>query len=209
MQVAPGFRFSTPTLTPQKDSTMKPSTVFVLGVLSLSGLALSYAPASAALKPGDAAPDFTVEAAQGGKEFKFSLAEALKKGPVVLYFYPKSFTSVCTEEAHEFAESIANFEAAGASVIGLSGDKIEVQKEFSASECRDKFPVGADPSLSVVKAYDAAFNVPVIGAAFASRISYVISPEGKILYAYSESSAGKHIENTLAVVRKWREEHKS
>jgi thioredoxin-dependent peroxiredoxin len=91
----------------------------------------------------DAAPDFTVNAPLGGKEFKFSLAEALKKGPVVLYFYPKSFTSVCTVEAHEFAENIENFAAAGASVISLSGDKIEVQRDFSTKECRDTFPVGA------------------------------------------------------------------
>jgi thioredoxin-dependent peroxiredoxin len=160
----------------------------------------------AALKPGDAAPDFTVDAALGGKEFTFSLTEALKKGPVVLYFYPKSFTSVCTAEAHEFAENIENFAAAGASVIGLSGDKIEVQRDFSSKECRDKFPVGADPSFSVIKAYDAAFNIPLVGAAFANRISYVISPEGKILYAYSDSSAEKHIENTLAIVKKWREQ---
>jgi peroxiredoxin Q/BCP len=152
----------------------------------------------AALKPGDAAPDFTIEAALGGKAFTFSLAEALKKGPVVLYFYPKSFTSVCIE----------NFEAVGASVIGISGDNIEVQRDFSAKECRDKFPVGADPSFSVIKAYDAAFNIPLVGAAFANRISYVISPDGKILYAYSDSSAEKHIENTLAAVKKWREEHK-
>jgi peroxiredoxin Q/BCP len=162
----------------------------------------------AALKPGDTAPDFTVDAALGGKDFTFSLAEALKKGPVVLYFYPKSFTSVCTAEAHEFVENIENFAAAGASVIGLSGDKIEVQRDFSAKECRDKFPVGADPSFSVIKAYDAAFNIPLVGAAFANRISYVISPDGKILYAYSDSSAEKHIENTLAVVKKWRAEHR-
>ena len=164
--------------------------------------------AVAVLKPGDPAPDFTVQAAQGGKEFTFSLAEALKNGPVVVYFYPKSFTSVCTVEAHEFAENIENFAAAGASVIGLSGDKIEVQRDFSTKECRDKFPVGADPSFSVIKAYDAAFNIPVVGPAFANRISYVISSEGKILYAYSDSNAEKHIKNTLAVVRKWREEHK-
>jgi peroxiredoxin Q/BCP len=97
----------------------------------------------------------TVDAALGGNVFKFSFAEALKKGPV-LYFYPKSFTSVCTVEAHEFAENIENFAAAGASVIGLSGDKIEVQRDFSTKECRNEFPVGADPSFSVIKAYDAA-----------------------------------------------------
>jgi len=113
---------------------MKPSALF----LSLS-LGLFATAAWAALKPGDAAPEFTLEAAQGGKEFKFSLAEALKKGPVVLYFYPKSFTSVCTVEAHEFAENIDNFAAAGASVIGISGDKIEVQRDFSTKECRENF----------------------------------------------------------------------
>jgi thioredoxin-dependent peroxiredoxin len=171
-------------------------------------LGLFTTAARAGLKPGDAAPDFTVEVALGGKEFTFSLAEALKKGPVVLYFYPKSFTSICTVEAHEFAENIENFAAAGASVIGISGDKIEVQRDFSAKECRDKFPVGADPSFSVIKAYDAAFNIPLVGAAFANRISYVISPNGKILYAYSDSKAEKHIENTLAVVKKWLKEHK-
>jgi len=182
---------------------VKPSTLFFSLCLGLFTTA-----ATAALKLGDAAPDFTVDAAQGGKEFKFSLAEALKKGPVVLYFYPKSFTSVCTIEAHEFAENIENFAAAGASVIGISADKIEVQRDFSAKECRDKFPVGADPSFSVIKAYDAAFNIPLAGAAFANRVSYVISPEGKILYSYADSNAEKHIENTLTVVRKWREGHK-
>ncbi|HEY8032069.1 MAG TPA: peroxiredoxin [Methylocella sp.] len=182
---------------------VKPSTLLLalcFGVFASS--------AWAALKPGDAAPDFTIDAALGGKEFTFSLAEALKKGPVVLYFYPKSFTSVCTVEAHEFAENIENFTAAGASVIGISGDKIEVQRDFSSKECRDKFPVGADPGFSVIKAYDAGFNVPLAGPLFASRISYVISPDGKIIYTYSDSSAEKHIDNTLAAVRKWREEHK-
>jgi peroxiredoxin len=183
--------------------SVKPSSL----CLSLC-LGLFTTAAVAALKPGDAAPDFTVDAAQGGKQFKFFLAEALKKGPVVLYFYPKSFTSVCTVEAHEFAENIENFAAAGATVIGVSGDKIEVQRDFSTKECRDKFPVGADPSFSVIKAYDAAFTIPVAGAVFANRISYVISPEGTILYAYADSNAEKHIENALAVVRKWREEHK-
>ena len=169
-------------------------------------LGLANSAAFAALKPGAPAPDFTVQAAQGGNEFTFSLDQALKKGPVVLYFYPKSFTSVCTVEAHEFAENIENFKAAGAAVIGLSSDPIEVQREFSAKECRDKFPVGADPKLSVIKAYDAAFNLP--GAAFANRISYVISPEGKILHTYADPNAEKHIENALAVVRKWDNEHK-
>ena len=178
---------------------MKASAVFVAFCLGLLATG-----ATAALKTGEAAPDFTVQAAQGGKEFTFSLADALKKGPVVLYFYPKSFTSTCTVEAHEFAENMENFKAAGASVIGLSADPIDVQREFSSKECRDKFPVGANPSLSVIKAYDATY---MPGMAFASRISYVISPEGKIVYAHEGSSAEEHIENTLAAVRKWHDAH--
>jgi peroxiredoxin Q/BCP len=168
-------------------------------------LAFSPVAALAALKPGDPAPDFTVQAAEGGKDFNFSLAEALKKGPVVLYFYPKSFTSVCTVEAHEFAEAMEDFAAAGASVIGVSGDTIDTQREFSKKECRDKVPVGADPDFKVIKAYDAAFSLPIKGPVFADRLTYVIAPDGKILYAYSDASAHNHIVNALAVVRKWRE----
>ena len=169
-------------------------------------LALPAALAFAALAPGDAAPDFTLEAALGGKDFTFSLKEALKKGPVVLYFYPKSFTTVCTVEAHEFAEKIDDFAAAGASVIGVSSDKIETQRAFSNKECRDKFPVGADPGMQVIKAYDAAVTLPIVGAAFANRISYVISPEGKILSSVTDNGAEKHIENALETVRKWQAE---
>lgn len=165
--------------------------------------ALFATAAFAMLKPGDPAPDFSVEAANGGRDFTFSLKEALKKGPVVLYFYPKSFTSVCTEEAHEFAEAMAQFAAMNASVIGVSGDNIETQREFSTKECRDKFPVGADPQFKVIKAYDASFNLPIAGPVFASRISYVISPEGKILSAVTDSGATKHIENALESVKKW------
>ncbi len=170
---------------------------------------LSLAPAGveAALRAGDRAPDFSIPASQGGKDFPFHLAEALKKGPVVLYFYPKSFTSVCTVEAHEFAEAMEDFAAAGASVIGVSSDGIETQREFSKKECRDKFPVGADPDFKVIEAYDAAFKVPLKGAVFAERLSYVIAPDGKILSAYADANAHGHIVNALAQVRKWRDEH--
>ncbi len=170
-------------------------------------LALAPAASQAALRAGDHAEDFSIPAAQGGKDFTFHLADALKKGPVVLYFYPKSFTSVCTVEAHEFAEAMEDFAAAGASVIGVSSDPIETQREFSKKECRDKFPVGADPDFKVIKAYDAAFSVPIKGPVFAERLSYVIAPDGKILFAYSDASAHGHIVNALEQVRKWRDEH--
>jgi peroxiredoxin Q/BCP len=171
--------------------------------------ALVSTAAFAALKDGDAAPDFTLQAALAGKSFTFKLSEALKKGPVVLYFYPKSFTRGCTIEAHDFAENAENFAAAGASLIGLSSDTIETQIDFSSKECRDKFPVAADPDTAVIRSYDALRTKPsASGAVVADRISYVIAPDGKIIYAFQDSAPEKHIENTLAAVRQWRELHK-
>lgn len=179
---------------------MRWSAVGLSACLSLA----AGATAEAALKAGDAAPRFRVEAAKGGKVFTFDLAAALKKGPVVLYFYPKSFTRVCTEEAHAFAENMQNFKNAGASVIGMSADRIDTQREFSSKECRDKFPVAADPDFKVIKSYDAALTIPGTTAGFAERISYVITPDDKILYAYSDSEAEGHIKNALAAVKAWR-----
>jgi thioredoxin-dependent peroxiredoxin len=159
----------------------------------------------AALKSGAPAPDFTLQAAVGGKTFTFKLAEALKKGPVVVYFYPKSFTPGCTIEAHEFADNAENFAAAGATLIGVSADDIATQTDFSSRECRDKFPVAADPDAAVIGAYDA--RMFKLGIAMSNRISYVIAPDGTILYAYQDSSPEKHIANTLAAVRQWRADH--
>ena len=100
---------------------------------------------------GAQAPDFTAQASLGGKEFTFSLADALKKGPVVLYFYPAAFTPGCTVEAHDFADATDKFAALGATVIGVSHDKIETLDKFSVSECRSKFAVAADPDETVIK----------------------------------------------------------
>ncbi len=164
----------------------------------------------AALKEGEKAPDFALQAALAGKSFTFKLSEALKHGPVVVYFYPKSFTRGCTIEAHDFAENAENFAAAGASVIGLSADSIETQIEFSSKECRDKFPVAADPDAAVIRSFDALRIKPsATGAIIADRISYVIAPDGKILLSYVDSAPEKHIENSLTAVRRWREDHKS
>ena len=157
-------------------------------------------PAFAALKPGDAAPDFTAQATLGGEEFTFSLASALKKGPVVLYFFPKAFTKGCTAEAHEFAEAAAQFKAAGATLIGMSADDIGTLHKFSLQECGSKFPVAADPDLKVIKAYDSAL-IRVGSVGIADRISYVIAADGKIAYAYSDRNPDKHVENTLAAVK--------
>jgi peroxiredoxin len=157
-------------------------------------------PSFAALKPGDAAPDVTAKAALGGEEFTFSLASALKKGPVVLYFFPKAFTTGCTAEAHEFAEAAASFTAAGATLIGMSADSIDTLHKFSTQECSAKFPVAADPDLKVIRACDSTL-IHVGSLGISDRISYVISPEGKIVYAYSDRDPDKHVENTLAAVK--------
>ena len=164
----------------------------------------SCLPASAALKPGDAAPQFATQGALGGKEFHFDLADALKKGPVVLYFYPKSFTSGCTAEAHLFAEATDKFAALGATVVGISEDNIETQKKFSTMECRDKFGVLADKDTAIAKEYDARLAVK---PDMADRISYVISPEGRILYEYASMDPQNHVANTMKAVEAWKSSH--
>ena len=166
---------------------------------------LAAGPALAALADGTPAPDFTAQASMGGKEFTFSLADALKKGPVVLYFYPAAFTSGCTVEAHDFADATDKFAALGATVIGVSHDKIETLDKFSVSDCRSKFPVAADPDETVIKSYDA---VLAIKPEYANRTSYVIAPDGKILTSYTSLNPDKHVEMTMAAVQKWHDDHK-
>jgi len=160
--------------------------------------------AHAALPVGAPAPDFSAEAALGGSAFKFTLSDALKKGPVVLYFYPKAFTGGCTLEAHNFAEATERFNALGASVIGMSNDSIDTLKKFSVEACRNKFAVAADAGAKVMKQYDATMRASLD---VADRISYVISPEGRVIYAYASGSPDGHVENTLAAVQKWKSAH--
>src|SRR5208282_6135370 len=112
-------------------------------------------PSLAALKPGDVAPNFQAQASLGGSIFTFSLADALKKGPVVLYFYPAAFTPGCTIEAHDFADSMDAYSALGATVIGVSHDDVATLNKFSVSECRNKFAVASDADQHIMKAYDA------------------------------------------------------
>jgi peroxiredoxin Q/BCP len=167
--------------------------------------ALISVPALAALPDGTKAPEFSTEASLAGKSFKFSLADALKKGPVVLYFYPAAFTPGCTVEAHEFAEATDKFKALGATVIGVSHDPIEKLNKFSVSECRNKFAVASDADGSVMKNYDAVLERK---PEYANRTSYVIAPTGVIIYSYTEMNPEKHVENTMAAVKKWQDDHK-
>jgi peroxiredoxin len=165
---------------------------------------LAASPARAALQPGQSAPDFTTEASLGGHEFSFHLADALKKGPVVLYFYPAAFTKGCTVEAHDFAEATADFAAQHATVIGVSMDKIGTLDKFSVSECRNKFAVASDQSGSISKSYDAVL-IGMLG--YADRTSYVISPDDKILVAYHAMNPDGHVAKTMDAVKAWNAAH--
>jgi thioredoxin-dependent peroxiredoxin len=165
---------------------------------AILAIALITAPSAAiaALGNGAKAPAFKTKAALGGKTFNFVLADALKKGPVVLYFYPKAFTSGCTVEAHNFAEATPEFNKAGATVIGMSNDDIATLSRFSVEECRDKFAVAVG-TPTIIRAYDAA----IAGTQLASRTSYVIDQDGTIRYSFSSPSPKGHVENTLKAVR--------
>lgn len=177
--------------------------MLLLPRLLLSAALLSGLCAEAALPIGAPAPDFSAEAAVGGQPFRFSLAAELKKGPVVLYFYPKAFTSGCTIEAHRFAEASDQFKALGASVIGISNDDIETLKKFSVEACRSKFAVAADAGAKVMKDYDAALRL-LPGTA--DRISYLITPEGRIGAVFASLSPDGHVEAMLKAAQQW---HKS
>lgn len=163
-------------------------------LVGLSGLAMTSA--SAELPKGAKAPVFSTKAALAGKEFGFALRSALAKGPVVLYFYPKAFTSGCTLEANAFAEAMPQFKAAGASVIGMSGDDIETLKKFSRQECRDAFPVGVSTD-----AISTAYDVKLGKGTMTSRTSYVIAQDGRIVAVHSNPDYKDHVAQTLAAVR--------
>jgi peroxiredoxin Q/BCP len=173
-------------------------------IMAFALLVCAALPAKAALKMGAMAPDFTAEATLGGKQFVFTLADALKHGPVVLYFYPQAFTKGCTEEAHDFADATDRYKALGATVIGVSGDSITTLDKFSVSECQSKFAVVADPHRAIMKAYDSVL-IPLMS--YADRTSYVITPDDKVLYSYTALDPGEHVANTTNALNNWRQAH--
>jgi peroxiredoxin Q/BCP len=174
-----------------------------LFALAVSAFALA-APAPAALVVGVKAPDFSLPATLGGNVFQFSLAGALAKGPVVLYFYPAAFTTGCTIEAHDFADAIEQYHALGATVIGVSHDPLDKLQKFSVSECRSKFAVAADTQQTVEKSYD---SVLAAHPEYANRTSYVIAPDGTIVYTYTSMDPSLHVANTLAALKAWDTAH--
>jgi peroxiredoxin len=162
--------------------------------------AASMSPAFAALKVGAKAPDFTAPAYLAGKPFDFNLADALKEGPVVVYFFPAPHTSGCNVEAHLFSESIDKFKAQGATVIGVTAGNLDQLADFSRETeyCGGKFPVAADAGAKIAKQYDALL---ALKPGWSDRTSYVISPTGKIVHAYSDLSPNKHVQETLQAVK--------
>ncbi len=157
---------------------------------------LLVTPAEAALPVGARAPDFTTLGALAGKPFRVRLADLLKQGPVVLYFYPKAFTKGCTLEAHAFSVAVPDFRKAGARVIGMSADDLPTLKKFSVEACRGAFPV-ATATKATIKAYDVA--LPLVG--MSNRTSYVIARDGRVVMVHSDLDYKDHVAKTLAAVR--------
>ena len=162
-----------------------------------AALLLVALPASAALPQGAKAPDFFTTGALAGKPFRLHLKEQLRKGPVVLYFFPKAFTQGCTLEARAFSEANKEFRKAGARVIGMSADDLPTLQRFSVEECRNAFPV-ATAGPKIIADYDVALKQK---AGLTDRTSYVIAPSGRIVMVHSDLDWSQHVAKTLAAVK--------
>lgn len=170
-------------------------------------------PAMAALKEGDKAPDFKTQASLAGKEFTFSLKDALKKGPVVVYFYPSAYTKGCNVQAHNFAVNYDKFSAAGASVVGVSLDNIARLNDFSADPeyCAGKLPVASDVKGDIAKSFDLQIKDggpgmkdsrgAEIGHSFAERTTFIVTPDGKIAATVGGVSPIENVTKALEAVQ--------
>ena len=166
------------------------ATIGVVGALSVTSASF------AALKAGDKAPDFSAPAYLAGKPFEYKLADALKKGPVVVYFFPAAHTPGCNVEAHLFSEAIDKFKAENTTVIGVTAGNTEQLADFSkeTEHCGGKFPVAADTNAKIAKQYDALL---VQRPGWSDRTSYLITPSGSIAHTYSALSPEKHVQEML------------
>ena len=172
----------------------------------------AIAPAQAALKAGDAAPSFTTEASLAGKSFTYSLGDALKKGPVVVYFYPSAYTQGCNIQAREFAQNMDKFTAAGASIVGVSMDSIARLNDFSADPeyCAGKVAVSSDADGRIAKSFDLTITERAgfkdsrgadIEHGFIERTTFVITPDGKVAATISGVPAADNVRQALAAVQ--------
>lgn len=161
------------------------------------------APAAANLPVGAAAPVFATQGAKAGKPFAINLRAALRKGPVVLYFYPKAFTQGCTLEAKAFADASPQFAAAGATVVGMSADDLPTLQKFSTEACRDKFAV-AIATPAIIKAYNVDLQRDGVSTGLTTRTSYVIGQDGKVRFVHSNMDYKDHVRLTLEAVQAMR-----
>jgi thioredoxin-dependent peroxiredoxin len=189
-----------------------------LSVLSIALVVLASLPVLAALKVGQKAPDFAARASLAGKEFNFSLADALKKGPVVAYFYPSAYTNGCDIEAHTFAEMKDQFDAAGVTIIGVSLDSIARLNQFSADPayCAGKFPVASDADAKIAASYNLTTTAVKAGQKdvrgteidhdFIERATFIIGKDHTIIATLSSKDDGiapaDHVKKSLEIVQK-------
>ena len=179
-----------------------------------STLALVAAlPALAALKAGEVAPEFSAQASLAGKTFNYVLADALKKGPVVVYFYPSAFTEGCNVEAHTFSVHKPEFDAAGASIIGVSLDSITRLNAFSADPkyCAGKIAVASDADGQIAKAYQLKVESAsepfkdtrgiVVDHAFAERTTFIVTPDHRVYTTIGGVSPAANVQTALKAVR--------
>ena len=166
-------------------------------------LLLTATPAFATLPVGAKAPPFSTRGAVAGTVIKVDLKDQLRRGPVVLFFFPAAFTGGCNAQANAFSQSIDQFRAAGATVIGMSADDVPTLQRFSTEKCAGKFAVAsAGPAL--IKKYDVALGREVQGRAVTNRTSYVIDRTGKIAFVHSDLNPAEHVTTTLAAVKRLR-----
>ena len=170
-----------------------------LAALAVVGTVALASPSFAALKVGTHAPDFSAPAYLAGKPFTFKLADALKKGPVVVYFFPAAHTAGCNLEAHLFSEAIEKFKAQHATVIGVTAGNVDELADFSkeTEHCGGKFPVAADPGAKIAKQYDALLKLK---PGWSDRTSYVIAPSGSIAAVHSDLNPNLHVKAMLDAV---------
>ncbi len=183
----------------------------LLGILGSAAIAV---PALAALQAGDTAPNFEAKASLAGKPFDYSLREALDKGPVVVYFYPSAYTRGCNIQAHEFAESMDKFMAAGASVIGVSLDSIERLNDFSADPeyCAGKLAVASDVTGEIARSYEVAVKDAregkldtrgiEINHGTAKRTTFIVLPDGEIAETIGGISPMENVQKSLEAVQR-------
>lgn len=186
--------------------------LFTAALLAISAAAFAL-PAQAALKEGDVAPDFKLQASQAGKPFSYALKDARRKGPVVVYFYPSAFTNGCNMQAHLFAQNVEKFAAAGATIVGVSLDSIARLNEFSADPqfCAGKIPVASDADGKVARAFDLPITeIPAgrkdtrgveIDHARTDRTTFIVTPDGRVAATVGGVTPDVNVQKALEIVQ--------